>query len=46
MRRGFQDFLNDLGRATPGLPIAVSPFYSKLAERWPMQSGSGYEHHD
>ena len=46
MRRGFQDFLNDLSQAAPGLPITVSPFFSKLTERWPFQGRGGYEHYD
>jgi hypothetical protein len=46
MRKGFQQFLDDLSRAAPGLSLTVSPYFSKLAERSRFQTGSGYEHHD
>ena len=45
IRRGFQEFLNDLAQKRPGLPIEVSPSFLKMAGRG-QQRASGYEHYD
>jgi hypothetical protein len=42
MMKGFLPFVNDIAREAPDLPVKVSPFFSRLSEKWPLQGDGGY----
>lgn len=46
MWKGFLPFIDDITRQAPHLPVRVRPFFSPLAEKWPLQGGGGYERRD
>jgi hypothetical protein len=44
--KGFVPFVDDIRRQAPDLPVRVRPFFSQVAEKWPLQGSGCYERRD